>query len=249
MIPVITYHGVADIASPVFTAPQVFEGHLAALAKAGCQTVTLAEALAALRGEGALPEKAVVLCFDDGYASVAEVAWPLLRAYGFSATVFWVSGWPDNHWPSQPPGIPRLPLLTAAQVARLAAEGCEFGAHTRTHPVLPRLNDAELEAELAESQAAVQRASGQPARLFAYPYGAFDSRVMAAARRCFDGAVSTRLGFATRHSDPYALERIDAYYLTPLLIAHLHDPLLARYFAVRQLLRTVRRFVRPDYAA
>ncbi len=249
MIPVITYHGIAEIDSPVFTPPQVFEGHLAALANAGCRTVTLAAALAALRGEQTLPQRAVVLCFDDGYASVADVAWPRLRAYGFGATVFWVSGWPDNHWPSQLPGIPRLPLLTVEQVARLAGEGCEFGAHTHTHPVLMRLGDAELGAELAESRAAIQQASGQPARLFAYPYGAFDARVYAAVHRCFDGAVSTRLGVANERSDPYALERIDAYYLTPLLIAHLHNPLLARYLDVRHFLRVVRRLIRQDYAA
>src|SRR5204862_10841 len=76
----------------------------------------------------------VAITFDDGFASVARTAWPLLAERGLTATVFCVAGYLGgaNDWPTQATGAPRLPLADAASLTALAAEGVELGAHGST---------------------------------------------------------------------------------------------------------------------
>lgn len=248
-IPILTYHAVDDRPSPVFTAPSVFAAQVAALAGAGYRSLSLAALVEALAKGESLPSRAVVFTFDDGYTSFYERAWPLLRRYGFGATVFLISGYcgRDNRWPGQPAATPLATLMQWAQVEQLAAEGCEFGAHTHTHPPLSAFPPAEVDRELAASQAAVAAHTGQPAGVFAYPYGAISAAAKASARRYFRGAVGTDLGLVSAASDRYALRRIDAYYLSPALVPHLHTPAFRRYLCLRQQLRTLRRLRQRDW--
>ncbi|MCI0578387.1 MAG: polysaccharide deacetylase family protein [Chloroflexi bacterium] len=249
-IPILTYHAVEEVASPLFTPPSVFESHLASLATAGYQAVSLATLLAWLKEPAhLLPARPVAFTFDDGYASVYTTAWPRLQAHGFSATVFLVTGYcgRDNRWPGQPAGMPVRPLLTWEQAGRLAAAGWELGAHTRSHAPLPALGLDQAEEEIAASQQAIQVHTGHPARVFAYPYGATNPAVAGLVRRYFDGAASVRLGLVSAGSEPYALSRLDAYYFRPGLAPHLDRPLFHHYLRLRQGLRAARRRWRPDW--
>ncbi len=89
VVPVLMYHDVAEEGDPSVTvSPERLEEHLAALKGAGYTAVTLEE-LSAYVEEGApLPEKPVVITFDDGYLSNYQYAWPLLQKYGMPATIF-----------------------------------------------------------------------------------------------------------------------------------------------------------------
>lgn len=249
MIPVLTYHAIDDRPSPVFTAPAVFAAQVAALAEAGYRSLSLASLASALVTGESLPPKSVVFTFDDGYASVHDRAWPLLRGCGFGATVFLISGFcgRDNRWPSQPASTPLGTLMTWAQVERLAADGCEFGAHTHTHRPLAALSSAEIEQELVISQAAVAAHTGRPASLFAYPYGAITPQAKECVGRYFDVAVSTELGLVSAASDRFALPRIDAYYLLPAFAPYLHTLAFRSYLGLRQGLRTLRRRRQRDW--
>lgn len=254
-IPILTYHGLDAQPSPLLISPARFESHLAALADSGRKTLPLGEVLDVLRRGEPLPANTVVITFDDGYESVYREAWPRLRAFGFQATIFLITDYcgRDNRWPGQPAWVPTRPLLTWAQVETMSAEGCEFGAHTRTHPSLLSLPLAQAEDEIVASQQAVHEHAGQPVRAFAYPYGAVNAEVHNIVRRRFDGATSTRLGLVQSDSDRYDLERIDAYYLTPRLARSMSRPSFRLYLKFRQILRAARRwFVRdwqPTYSA
>lgn len=224
---------------------------MAALASCGYQTVSLAALLDWLLHSQPLPEKAVLITFDDGYESVYQEAWPHLRARGFGFTVFLITDYcgRDNQWAGQPASVPVQALMSWQQVADLAAEGCEFGAHTRSHPPLPRLQAAQIEQELLGSKQQIEAQIGQKVRFFAAPYGATNVQVNHLIKRHFEGAVGTRLGVVRPKSNPYTLARIDAYYLTPSMISWFDHPAFHAYLYLRERSRTIRRWRHMDYGS
>ena len=251
MIPIITYHAVEDVSSPVFVSPAVFQAQMAALADQGWRTAPLTAVLDWLKNKTPLPHKSIILTFDDAYESVYTTAWPVMAAHGFTGTLFLITDYMErsNRWPGQMTSVPQRPLMSWAQVRELAAAGWEMGVHTKTHPALPLLPPDEMAREMVESQTAVRQHTGQSARIFAQPYGAANPAVDALARRHFDGAASVRMGLADAASDPFSLPRLDAYYLHPRLIPHLERPSFRRYLQLRQLLRQARRLVKSDWTA
>jgi len=191
----------------------------------------------------------VVITFDDGYTSIYDQAWPLLRAYGYQATVFLVTGYcgGSNRWPSQQIDVPVKPLLTWEQVEKLAKDGWEFSAHTKSHPPLPLLSSLEIDEEICSSKEAIVQRLDQQARVFAYPYGAASSNVVTIVKRYFDGAVGVNLGIVMADSNAYYLERIDSYYLSPRLIPIIDRRVFRRYLDLRQRMRKIRRRYRTDW--
>ncbi len=246
LLPVLTYHAFGDRSSPLWTPTERFETHLKALAREGYRAVGLSEALA----PGARREDRLVgLTADDGYESFLRHAWPRLRERGWSATLFLVAGrcGQDNRWPGQPAAVPRERLVTWEEAARLAEEGCELGAHSLTHAPLPCLSTARAEDEIRGSQEEIERRTGAPVRVFAYPYGASAPAVAGIVSRHFAAAVGTRLGLVSERSDRFALPRIDAVYLSALTISSLATARFASYLRARQALRCARRLFRPDW--
>ena len=145
-----------------------------------------------------LPEKPVVLSFDDGFASQYRTAFPALRA---------------RRWP----GVLNLTVnrlgkrgtLTTPQVRRMLARGWEIGAHSLTHVHLTTVDAERLREEVAGSRAALQERFGVPVDFFCYPFGSFDATVQEAVRAAgFKAATTTKRGLAAPDEDPLALDRI-----------------------------------------
>jgi peptidoglycan/xylan/chitin deacetylase (PgdA/CDA1 family) len=129
--------------------------------------------------------------FDDAYASVVSLAFPVLSQLGVPATVFvptradrngvrdWegIREWSDTPWGNELSGA------SWSQLKELVAGGWEIGSHTRTHPDLTNATDEELHAELAGSRKDCEAELGAPCTSIAYPYGRFDQRVEQSSRR------------------------------------------------------------------
>jgi len=144
-VPVLMYHEVADVTatpSGLAVAPQAFADQLAYLRDAGFTAVT-AGALAKILADGAgeLPERPVVLTFDDGYADFHSRALPLLKQYGHTATLFQTTGWVDTMLGSRR-------MLNWCELSEIAEAGIEIGAHSQGHPEFDRLSDDKLRDEL-----------------------------------------------------------------------------------------------------
>jgi peptidoglycan/xylan/chitin deacetylase (PgdA/CDA1 family) len=248
-VPIITYHAIGDVNSPLWTTPKAFESHLSAFAKCGYRTITLTDLLNRLRLQEPLPENTIVLTFDDGYESVYKYARSRLQHYGFTATIFLVSDYcgQTNQWPSQPASVPVEALLSWEQVKELAAEGHEFGAHTRSHLSMTTVLPEVAAGEMFSSQQQIQHHTGQEVKAFAYPYGATNSAITKLTEQYFAGAVVTKLGFVETESNPYLLNRIDSHYLTTTWISYIHGSLFQRYLGLRQMIRSLRRKFRPDW--
>jgi peptidoglycan/xylan/chitin deacetylase (PgdA/CDA1 family) len=153
---------------------------------------------------GEVPAKAVAITFDDGYRSVLEHGFPVLSEFAFPATVFVPTSLVGLSAPMSWPGIDKweggshedeLRPMTWDELRRLRDEGWEIASHTRTHPKLPELADADLHIELAESREVCSRELGATCRSIAYPYGEVDDRVARAAGEAgYEAAAALRPG-------------------------------------------------------
>jgi peptidoglycan/xylan/chitin deacetylase (PgdA/CDA1 family) len=240
---ILTYHSLDGLGSVLSTSPSTFARHLQVLREAGANVLSLREGAERLR-RGDLPERALVITFDDGFRSVVEHGLPLLLDYGFTATVFVVSGFVgrSNSWPSQPAYVATQPLLDWPQLRELAEAGIDIGAHSRTHPRLPDLTRREIEAEIVQSKREIEDRVGHRVETFAYPYGDYDEAVLAAASLHVSLACSADLGFARPTSHPLALERIDVHYLRrPWALRRLFAKPMRTYLAIRRAGRELRR--------
>ena len=178
---ILMYHGVADETEDpnhLCVAPSRFAEQMAWLKRRGLRGVaiaTLVDEMRAGRSRGL-----VGITFDDGYVSVLEAALPDLQRHGFTATMFVISDRLGglNEWDDGP----RWPLMSASQVAELAAAGMEIGSHSATHSRLAGLDAGQLEAEVRDSRASIAELVGAPIRGFAYPYGSMDAAARHAVR-------------------------------------------------------------------
>jgi peptidoglycan/xylan/chitin deacetylase (PgdA/CDA1 family) len=211
-LPVLLYHNVG-IPTPgrypeQTIATEQFERHLQWLANHGYVGARLADWIGWTREGRRAPDKSVLITFDDGYASLAEYAFPFLVRYGFGAAVFVVTArlGATNTW-DEACGYESHRLLTREQVVHWAASGIDFGTHGRTHADLTTLTVAECEREVAGSKDELGNLLGYEPRAFAYPYGGFNSQVVANVRDSFVVAFSLRRGVNTTRTNIHLLRR------------------------------------------
>jgi peptidoglycan/xylan/chitin deacetylase (PgdA/CDA1 family)/glycosyltransferase involved in cell wall biosynthesis len=210
--PSLLYHHVGPFRPGTYrsltVSPEHFEQQIRWLARRGYVGITPSDWLRWRREGKGLPEKPILITFDDGYADTAEYAFPILRKYGFVATMFVVTGQfgGTNTW-DEDRGSGTLHLMSAEQICRWAAQGIEFGAHSRTHPELTKLSPAECLAEIAGSKSDLAALLGSAAVSFAYPYGDQNEAVCDLVRGEFDIAFSIQEGINYLRTDPHLLLR------------------------------------------
>ena len=207
---VLCYHAVSDRWDDPLAVPQrVLEAQARRLLGRGLRP---AEAAQLLDGAGGTFH----VTFDDAYRGVADVL-HRLRGLGVGVTVFACSDLASDGAPLAVPEVaPRAAgreeeILTMDWNAlrRAAALGVEIGSHTRSHPHLTALSDAELRAELAGSREALEANLQRPCRFLAYPYGEMDERVRRAAEAAgYEAAFG--LG-STSELGRYGMPRADVY--------------------------------------
>jgi peptidoglycan/xylan/chitin deacetylase (PgdA/CDA1 family) len=158
------YHRIDPEPSRFSVGPESFEQQIAELAARGQARLTLRDARS--RGD----QRAVVVTCDDGTSDTFQVAWPLLRRYGRTATVFLIS---DLIGGMRPGASGPIRMMDWGQVREMAQEGVEFGSHTATHLDLRQAEVGLLRRELQRSKAAIEEQIGTEVVSFAYPFGYF----------------------------------------------------------------------------
>ncbi|HEX4805881.1 MAG TPA: polysaccharide deacetylase family protein, partial [Conexibacter sp.] len=204
-VPILMYHRVHLYATeltkslPDLTVePAVFAAEVAALARAGYHSVTVAQLFGALFHGAPLPPKPVMLSFDDGYVDDVTQVLPVLRANHMTGVFFIITG-----------RFHEAGFVDEAQVRQLDAAGMDVGAHTRHHVDLPGLPAATLQSEIAGSRTDLERVLHHPVAAFAYPAGRFDAASVAAVRQAgFALAVTTQPGMDLSSRQPLLLPRV-----------------------------------------
>lgn len=179
--------------------------HLEALK--GRPVLPLPEVVAALKDGRPLPDGAVAITVDDGYASVFEAGWPMLKAAGVPFTVFVATEPVGKHG-----------YMTWDQIRALRDAGVTIGLHSDTHPHLPELSPAEQRADLERSLAAFARELGERPTLLAWPYGEADASAIAIARDLgFAAAFGQHSGVVVTGEPTFYLPRfaLNEHYGTP----------------------------------
>ena len=204
-VPVLVYHSVMphhrgqtaeqrvlDVDDSVFVAQMRY------LVNGGYHVVSFATLVDALEGRATLPNRAVVITFDDGWANQYRHAFPILRRFGMTATFFVFT---------TPIGKDSK-VMTWQQLRELQAAGMTIGSHTRTHPVLPDYH-AALHNEIGMSRADIAQHLGRAPDFFAYPFGAWDAQSAASAHTAgYRAARTYRGGPWNAPSDLYHLRAV-----------------------------------------
>jgi len=140
----------------------------------------------------------ISLTFDDGSAGFYTNAWPLIQANGLKTTQFIPTGTLGND----------ADMMTPSQISTLAQDGQEIGSHSVTHPYLTTVSDSQLKTEMVDSKAVLEAIPGVGTVTdFAYPYGDYDARVIAAEQAAgYLSGRSVEEGYNSRlDTQPYDL--------------------------------------------
>ena len=206
-VPILVYHSVrpsivgqTPIQRELEVEPAVFDRELSYLKEQGYTVIALDPLVDHLTKGTLLPSKPVVLTFDDGWENQYENALPILEKHGVTATFFvYTNALGHKHF------------MTWEQIKNLDARGMTIGAHTKTHPYLPKLADpARLRDEIIGSKKALEQFLGKKVRLFAYPFGHYNEQIIAIVKEAgFAAARSTYVGAVHTKSDLYTLRSIE----------------------------------------
>jgi peptidoglycan/xylan/chitin deacetylase (PgdA/CDA1 family) len=214
IIPILLYHSISDQVANGFrhwsVTPDQFSAHLSCLIEGSYTPITVSTLVSGLRGQKPLPERPVVITFDDGFADFMTGALPALQRYGVPATIYVTTGYVGrtSEWLSRE-GEGDRPMLTWQQVAELPAAGIECGAHSRTHPQLDVLPRSQAVDEVVRSRSELEDHLSRPVDTFAYPHGYFSATVRELVIRAgYSSACAVKHAMSALSDDPYALARI-----------------------------------------
>jgi peptidoglycan/xylan/chitin deacetylase (PgdA/CDA1 family) len=210
-LPILMYHEIiasrsaaSDVLQTMhpsyFVTAAAFEEQLRLLRDGGFHTVTV-EQLAqswADPEKNPLPERSVMLTFDDGYAGNYTQALPLLQRYGMTAVFFIATGLVGERY-----------MMAWEQLAALRNAGMSVQSHTMTHRFLRQLPDIDIERELRGSKEILETRLGAAVTFVSLPHGSYGKTYPAIARQAgYAGGCCSRIGYTTSTTGRYALRRI-----------------------------------------
>ena len=175
-VPILVYFGFSeDKTGELIVTEKAFKEQMRFLKENGYHAITLGQLLDFLDFKGQIPEKSVVITFDDGWRSLYDFAFPILRDYGFPATLFVYTDF-----------IGGKKALSWEQIEVLAANGIDIQSKTQTHRHMARLEKEEsfrayfqaLEREISRSKKIIEQKMKKPCKYLAYPYGETNTLVI-----------------------------------------------------------------------
>ncbi len=203
-VPVLMYHYIRPLAGldatgrSLSVSPEHFQSQMEQLVQDGYHAITPAQLDAALTYGTPLPQKPILITFDDGYYDQIQNALPILVRLHLPATFFIISGWVNRY------GYMYAPTLRMADATGLVT----IAAHTQHHADLPALSPQRAFEEILGSKADLERILGHRVSYFAYPYGAFSPSVENDVRDAgFRLAFTTIGGDRQSPQSRYLLER------------------------------------------
>ena len=206
-VPILMYHyisvpppGADRYRLDLSVTPENLDAQLAWLAENGYTTITLQDLLYHLTLGWTLPEKPILLTFDDGYADAYGNAFPILQKYGFVGTFFIITDritYGESNY------------VTWDQVVEMHDAGMDIQSHTRTHLDLRGLSGAQLLWQILGSREAIETRIDKQVRFFCYPAGRYDANAIRALERFgYWAAVTTEYGTTHSTAGLFTLNRI-----------------------------------------
>jgi len=207
VVPILCYHRFGDSCeSNLCVSRETFAAQLEYLKQNDYHVISLAQLTEFLEYRAAIPAKSVVITIDDGYRSIYDIAYPLLKQYRYPATLFIYTDFIQA----------TSMAMTWDQVRRMKADGFEIGSHSITHADLTlKKNDedegaflARVTAEIVESKKIIDQELNQDTVFFAFPYGIYNQLTVELSQKA-----GYRLGLGIQNggnpffADPLTLRR------------------------------------------
>jgi peptidoglycan/xylan/chitin deacetylase (PgdA/CDA1 family) len=211
-LPILLYHSVSETPSPAlgdFTvSPARFARQLDAIAASGATTLTVSQYVAALDA-GTLPERVVIITFDDGYADFYDHALPALGERLLPCTLYVATGFLEGRPALRVSRCPPDRMLEWRQLRELTAAGIEIGAHSHSHFHLDTLSRHVARDEIASCKTLLEQELQQSVPSFAYPNGHSSPTVkQLVIETGYDSACGVRNALSWEHDDRFRLARL-----------------------------------------
>ena len=166
-VPVLCYHRIENDHKGDYTVtPATFTAHMKILADSGYHSVSPAQLYDYLVYNKALPEKPVMITFDDSRVEHAVIAAPVMQKYGFRGA-FFIMTITYN----------KKNYMTTEQIAQLAKAGHTIGPHSWDHTMVTKYKEAaDWQKQVAIPKAKLEKIVGKPVEYWAYPNGVYDHK-------------------------------------------------------------------------
>jgi peptidoglycan/xylan/chitin deacetylase (PgdA/CDA1 family)/GT2 family glycosyltransferase len=206
-VTVLAYHRVTDdVSSDLTISVKEFARQITWLRRLGYQTISLQDVHHWLKHLKPIPERSLLITFDDAYANMEELVAPILQEAGFQAVIFANPSMLGTRvqWENHPP----LQIMSVEELKQLSSNGFDVQAHGMRHLDVSVLDDSALNSEVLLGNEALLRYTGRSVRWFAYPFGKWSERARNFLEsNNFDGAFTIQPGKNRFDSDPYLLHR------------------------------------------
>lgn len=218
---ILTYHRVCGFSKDRLSVhPEKFVQQMEWLSEHGYVGVSMGDLPEALKARGnGNPESAIklgkqipiVLTFDDGYVDIFDFAFPILRKYGHTATVYLISGFVGtNKTIPRYEGSGKRIFMNWDEVTEMAGEGFEFGSHTVSHPRLTEISREAAAYEIRRSKELIEEKLGRACKSFCYPGGMWNESLEELVRAAdYRNASTVMPGLNSKNVNPFRLRRTE----------------------------------------
>ncbi len=207
--PVLVYHAFSkNKTDKMLIREDAFEEQMSFLKNNGYRTITLDQLLDFLNFEGQAPQKSVAITIDDGWCSAYEIAYPIMKKYGFTATFFINSDL-----------IHDKKCLNWGQVKEMSENGFDIQNHTNSHTDLTKLEEDsyreyfnKIKRELNISKQLFREKLNKECKYLAYPYGRTNKLIIALLKKLnYQGAFTMKRGSNPSFINNYMINRSAIY--------------------------------------
>ena len=214
-VPILMYHSIAHTTNskfqPFVVPVETFAEQMRYLHEQGYVSMSTTQYVHARTDEKVpLPERSVVITFDDGFADFLIHALPVLQRYHFTATLYITTAFlgGTSRWLCRE-GEADRPMLTWGQVKEVQRAGIECGGHTLHHPQLDLLPITAVHDEVNGCKRVLEEQLGQEVKSFAYPFGYYTSQVRRIVQEVgYSSACAVKHAMSSWSSDPLSLARL-----------------------------------------
>lgn len=198
-IPVLMYHSIRENPQDIYQlTPEMFDAQMKYLKDNGYTTLSLDEYGKMLKKTIPKSKKPILITFDDGWQDNVTVAGPILKKYGFKATIFVVANF-----------INQENRVTEDQIRQWLSDGFDIGSHSLNHERLVDYNYAEQYDILNAAKKKIEAVTKKEQKYFAYPYGALNTDLISALDSLgYKLSFSSYEGFSSKNDNPFTQKRL-----------------------------------------
>lgn len=200
-VPVLNYHQINDVDDNALTVKvKDFEDQMRYLYENGYTAITPKEMTEAFKNNASLPEKPIIITFDDGYKDNYENAYPILKKYNLKATIFVITDY-VSLYPN---------YITWDEAKEMQKSGViNLESHTMDHLNLLKIDKNEALFQLSNSKYWLEAHLKKPVEFVAYPEGDYNEEIKSMLKDLkYEGAFTVNYGLVSNQSDAYEMSRV-----------------------------------------